>query len=54
MFAEESYWDLMTSVPHIMFEFSLEIITGLILAPVFRWAIRRHDREHHGRKRPIA
>ena len=49
MFAEESYLDLMTSIPHIMFELSLEIMTGLVLAPIFRWALRRHDKKTHGR-----
>ena len=49
MFATESYWDLMTSVPHIMFELSLEVVTGLFLAPILRWALRRHDRKAHGR-----
>ena len=51
MIGAESYWDLMTSVPHIMFELSLEVLTGLVLVPIFKWAIRRHDREQHGGKK---
>jgi len=44
----KEYVGLMTDVPHIMFEFSLEAITGLAVYPFARRLLRAYrDRIHH-------
>jgi hypothetical protein len=51
LFAEESYLDLMRSAPHWWFELTLEALTALagylILKPLLRRWIQRHDEQHH-------
>lgn len=47
LLADESYWDLMRSVPHWMMEFTVEIVTGIVFAPVWRLIMRKHDAKHH-------
>jgi len=43
----DSYWGLMTDVPHIMFEFTLEALTGILLYPIARRLFRAYrDRIH--------
>ena len=51
----DQYWGLMTDVPHLMFEFSLEAITAVLLYPIarrllraYRLAIHREIDEEHG------
>jgi hypothetical protein len=47
----KSYSGLMTDVPHILFEFSLEIVTAPIAVIAGRWLARREHRridEEHG------
>jgi hypothetical protein len=44
---EESYLDLMMSLPHWGFELTLEALTGLLVYPLIRWGHKRlNDRLH--------
>ena len=47
----ETYTELITNAAHWGFEITVEIITGVLIAPfvrmIYRRALRRHDREVH-------
>lgn len=34
-------------IPHLIGEFTFETVTGLVLYPLIKRAVRRHDRVHH-------
>jgi len=52
----ESLWEstveVVTDPPHIASEVVMEsasyLIFGLMVTPLIRWWVKRHDREHHG------
>lgn len=47
----EGYFELLQSGPHWLFEITLmlifDVLIGLILWPLIKKAVRRHDREVH-------
>lgn len=47
MLGTETVFDLLTSASHWGFEAISGLIMGLIVAPVVRWGIKRHDRKVH-------
>lgn len=48
MMLAESFTALLTSAPHWAFELVVGTVEGVVLAPVGRWFLRRHDRVKHG------
>lgn len=52
----ETYRGLLTDGPHWMFELTVELVTGILLAPLARWAwragLRRHDAVAHPEPKP--
>lgn len=46
--ADETYFDLVTNVPHVLFELTWEMITGVVVYPFIRWGVKLHDRRKHG------
>lgn len=50
MILAETYTELVTDFPHIAFELTWELITGVVFYPVIRFAMKRFhkrfDREH--------
>lgn len=43
--AEESYTELVTSVPHVLFELTYEVATGVIWYAVIRYGVKRFHRQ---------
>jgi hypothetical protein len=43
----ETYWQLLTNVPHWLFEITSDAVLGLALYPLIKRMVRRHDRTHH-------
>lgn len=43
--AEESYLELVTSVPHVLFELTYEAITGVIWYLVINFIVRRFHKQ---------
>lgn len=48
----ETYMELMTDRAHLLFEITLtviqDVIIGMVLWPLAKRAVRRHDRDVHG------
>lgn len=44
----ETFLQLLTNWPHWAFELTVEAVSGLLLTPLWRTLLRRHDRRHHG------
>lgn len=44
---DESYFDLMRSLPHWGFEITLELLTGLLVYPLIRWGHNRLNERLH-------
>lgn len=45
--ASESYVDLMRSAPHWGFEITLELLSGLVVYPFYRWLHRKWESRIH-------
>lgn len=43
----ETFLQLLTNWPHWAFEVTVEVATGLVLTPLVRLVVRRHDRRRH-------
>lgn len=45
--AAETYLEVLTSPAHMLAELTVELFTAMILYPVGRAVVRRHDRKVH-------
>lgn len=43
----ETYWSLITNLPHIGFELTWEVITGVVVAWPIKRLVARHDQRKH-------
>lgn len=53
LLANESYWDLLKSAPHWMFEGTTDLIFAGIGGLFTRWWVKRHDEKHHSNDMPL-
>ena len=50
MIFAETYFEVLSSPAHMLAELTVEIVTGVILYPLGRRLLRRHDRNIHNRR----
>lgn len=48
MLLAEAFTALLSDPNHWLFEATSDVVLGMVLYPALRWAVRRHDRKHHG------